>query len=177
MVERSLPDLSLVIPDDVRSVVFLLSPDRCRIVLLCRADWKRFAPGRWTGIGGRLTEEELAEPALGALRELNEETGLTLADLSDWRFVADIVDPGAAVRLVYFTAIYASEHLPPCNEGTLYWVPLTDYHRYDLIDNTGTVLDALVASGLLADASAPPLHGVIQRDADGVLSLLLVQHG
>ena len=102
--------------DDVRSVVFLFSPDDARVVLLCRAAWKSFAPLRWTGIGGRLEGEEVYDPAIGALRELQEETGLTSADLSAWRFVADILDYGAEVRLVYFTAVFAGEQLPPCNE-------------------------------------------------------------
>ena len=172
MSEQSQSDPALEMPDDVRSVAFLVSPDSRRVVLLCRADWKTFAPDRWTGIGGKLEGEEVAEPALGALRELREETGLTLDDLRDWRFVADILDPGAAVRLVYFVAVFAGEHLPPCNEGTLHWVSLTEYQHYDLIENTRAVLDLLVACDLLAAAPALgqerlPLHGMIRRDASG----------
>ena len=167
-----MPDLRLLecaeaMRADVRSVVFLFSPDYARIALLQRAAWKRFAPCRWTGIGGRLVGEELAEPASGALRELREETGLTLADLSDWRFVADVLDPGAEVRLVYFTAVFAGEHLPSCTEGTLHWVFLADYSRYDIIENTRAVLDALLARDLLRAAAALPLYGVIRRDEAG----------
>ena len=165
--EQPVSTSSLPMPDDVRSVAFLVSPDRRRLVLLHRAEWKKFAPGRWTGIGGKLEGEEIAEPAQGALRELREETGLTLDDLRDWRFVADIVDPGAEVRLVYYVAVFASEQLPPCNEGTLHWVPLADYATYDVIENTRVVLDALVARGLLTPALALPLHGMIGRDAAG----------
>lgn len=167
MSEQPVSQSSLPMPDDVRSVAFLMSPDGQWLVLLHRADWKTFAPGRWTGIGGKLEGEEIAEPALGALRELREETGLTLDDLRDWRFVADIIDPGAEVRLVYYVAVFAGERLPPCNEGTLHWVPLTEYDTYDLIENTRLVLDALVARGLLASAQALPLHGMIERDAAG----------
>lgn len=176
MSEQPVSTSSLPMPDDVRSVVFLVSSNRQRLVLLHRAEWKTFAPGRWTGIGGKLEGEEIAEPALGALRELREETGLMLDDLSAWRFVADIVDPGAEVRLVYYVAMFAGEQLPPCNEGTLHWVPLTDYHTYDLIENTRAVLDALVAHGLLVAASALPLRGMIRRDVSGGnLQLVLFQ--
>ena len=164
MTEEPLANRHTAAPDDMRSVVFLLSPDRRQIVLLRRAAWKSFAPGRWTGIGGRLEGDELLQPALGALRELREETGLTLDDLSDWRFVADVVDPGAEVRLVYFTAIFATEPLPLCNEGTLYWVALDEYVHYDLIENTRVVLDTLVADGLLAGVEASPLCGTVLRD-------------
>ena len=174
--EQPVSTSSLPMPDDVRSVAFLVSPDRRRLVLLHRAEWKKFAPGRWTGIGGKLEDEEIAEPALGALRELREETGLTLDNLSDWRFVADIVDPGAEVRLVYYAAVFANEQLPPCNEGTLHWVPLADYATYDVIENTRVVLDALVAHDLLTAASVLPLRGVIRRDASGGdLQLVLFQ--
>ena len=169
----SLPSEHISTPDDVRSVVFLFSADYARVVLLERAAWKTFAPRRWTGIGGRLEGSELAEPATGALRELREETGLTLADLSDWRFVADIVDPGAEVRLVYFTAIFAAEQVPPCNEGTLHWVPLAEYPRYDLIENTRATLDAILAHDLLHTSDVLPWHGVIERDAAGKLPQLV----
>jgi 8-oxo-dGTP diphosphatase len=174
MIEQPQEDASLEMPDDVRSVVFLLSPDLQRVVLLCRAAWKTFAPGRWTGIGGKLEGEEIARPALGALRELHEETGLKLDDLSDWRLVADIIDPGAEVRLVYFTGVFSGEHLPPCNEGTLEWAPLAAYQHYDLIDNTRAVLDALLVHGLLTTHPALPLSGTIRRDsAGGALQLVL----
>ena len=141
-------------------MVFLFS-QYARVVLLCRAAWKSFAPLRWTGIGGRLEGEEVNDPAIGALRELQEETGLTLADLSAWRFVADILDYGAEVRLVYFTAVFAQHQLPPCNEGTLQWVPLADYPRYDLIENTHATLDAILAYDLLHPSEALPWHGLI----------------
>jgi 8-oxo-dGTP pyrophosphatase MutT (NUDIX family) len=160
--------------DDVRSVVFLFSPDYRRVVLLCRAAWKSFAPLRWTGIGGRLEGAEVTEPTTGALRELREETGLIQADLSGWRFVADILDYGAQVRLVYFTAVYAAEQLPLCNEGTLRWVPLADYPRYDLIENTRAALDAILAHDLPHTAEALPWHGSIERDAAGNLAQLVL---
>jgi 8-oxo-dGTP diphosphatase len=187
----------------VRSVVWLFSADYARVVLLERAVWKKFAPGRWTGIGGKLEGEELRVPEQGALRELQEETGLTLADLCEWRFVADVVDAGAGVRLVYYAAVFAQEELPSCNEGMLHWVELADYGRYDVIDNTGVVLEALLArggagtvglvavgkslaeggqtaghvplaeGGLVAEGGLP-LRGWIERDEDGSLSLRLV---
>jgi 8-oxo-dGTP pyrophosphatase MutT (NUDIX family) len=159
--------------DDVRSVVFLFSPDHTQVVLLCRAAWKSFAPMRWTGIGGRLEGDEVNDPAVGALRELQEETGLTLARLRDWRFVVDLLDHGAEVRLVYFTAVFASEQLPPCTEGTLQWVPLADVSRYDLIENTRAALDAIVAYDLLRTTEALPWHGLIERDAEGLLQQLV----
>lgn len=165
--EAGLPENVRATLDDVRSVVFLFSPDYARVVLLCRAAWKSFAPLRWTGIGGRMEGDEVHEPTAGALRELREETGLTLADLREWRFVADILDPGAEVRLVYFTAVLDAETLPPCNEGTLHWVPLADYPSYDLIENTRVTLDAILAYDLPHTSEALPWRGVIERAADG----------
>ncbi len=174
MSEPPLPNQALRALDDVRSVAFLFTPDYAQVALLRRAAWKSFAPLRWTGIGGRLEGEEVGEPAIGALRELREETGLTLGDISDWRFVADIADPGAEVRLVYFTARYAGEQLPPCTEGTLQWVALTEYPRYDIIENTRAALDAIVARDLLHTTEALPLHGIVQRDAAGKLLELVL---
>ena len=174
MQESLPPENAQAAPDDVRSVVFLFSPDAARVVLLHRAAWKSFAPLRWTGIGGRLEGAEITEPATGALRELREETGLRLSDLSAWRFVADILDAGAEVRLVYFTAVFAEEQLPPCNEGTLHWVALADYPRYDIIENTRAALDAILAHDLLHTSEALPWQGIIERDAAGNLSRLVI---
>ncbi len=49
--------------------------------LLQRAATKRFAPERWTGIGGLVEPEELDDLRARALREVQEEPGTTESDI------------------------------------------------------------------------------------------------
>lgn len=100
------------------TVVFLGEehPPR-RLMMLRRAATKAFAPGWYTGIGGRVEEGETIPD--GALRELQEETGLSGIDLTPFGAVS--VNNGIIV-VVYFFALYPGGALPSCNEGELEWV-------------------------------------------------------
>src|SRR5437588_502952 len=96
-----------------------------RILLLRRAAAKAFAPGRWTGIGGKVEPHELGDVVAAARRELFEETDLTPAELADFRFrrALTFLDPtGGLVCLLYFTGHMTSDRVPSCGEGELAWV-------------------------------------------------------
>src|SRR5262249_60327404 len=54
------------------------------VLLMKRAEHKRVFPGRYNGIGGHLERDE--DPLSGALREIREETGLSVANIR-WRAV------------------------------------------------------------------------------------------
>ena len=76
---------------------------------------------KWIGPGGKLEENE--SPEEGMLREVWEETGLTL---TRWRYrgvVTFVSDrwPGEYMHL--FTADAFTGELRDCDEGTLEWVP------------------------------------------------------
>lgn len=76
---------------------------------------------KWVGIGGKFEENESPEECL--LREVREETGLTL---TGWRycgivtFVSDRWE-GEYMHLFHSTAF--TGELIDCDEGTLEWVP------------------------------------------------------
>ncbi len=110
-----------------------------RFLLLKRAPNKRIAPGRWTGVGGRVEAGELNDLRTSMLRELKEETDLTEADLSHLSlrrvlYHNRVNEP--LTGLLYYTAELRDYSLPECTEGTLYWKEPKDFAALDIIETT-----------------------------------------
>lgn len=76
---------------------------------------------KWIGVGGHFEENESPEECL--LREVKEETGLTLLS---WQFrgiVTFIAEQWPTEYMCLFTADRYEGELISCREGTLEWVP------------------------------------------------------
>lgn len=76
---------------------------------------------KWIGIGGKFEENESPEDCL--LREVREETGLTL---TDWRYcgiVTFLSDRWEGEYMHLFHSTDFTGDLRDCDEGTLEWVP------------------------------------------------------
>src|SRR5579885_1949191 len=104
------------------SMVLLASGDR--YLLLRRAADKRFAPGKWTGLGGRVESRELDNIRESALRELAEEAGLGPAEIRRFSLRRALLHarPGAPLTLlVYFTGEVEQAVTRVSPEGTLSW--------------------------------------------------------
>ena len=77
---------------------------------------------KWIGIGGKFLEGESPEECL--LREVKEETGLTL---TDWRYrgiVTFVSDRWEGEYMHLFTAHNWQGELADCDEGELAWVDI-----------------------------------------------------
>ena len=103
----------------------------------------------WPGItfpGGHVEKGEAFTAAM--VREVFEETGLTVSDLQicgiqDW-----IEDDGTrGMILLYKTDRFEGE-LSSSNEGKVYWVPLTALPHMRLADNMETLLKLFCCSTL-----------------------------
>lgn len=130
---------------DVRTVIVLFHADR--LLLLERAAWKKFAPNRWTGLGGKVEPDELADLNAAALRELYEETDLSPDEVTRFGLRRTLFFDHPAeglVCLLYFTGETTTDRVPPCTEGTLHWVSPGDLPSLDLIENTAQVLPLLI---------------------------------
>lgn len=106
--------------------VFLVRDGR---VLLLYRKGSRAIEDSWVGIGGHVEPEEIDDPTAGALRELEEEIGVTADQISglSLRYVA-LRDTGQELRhTYYFTATLRSDAPLPadCAEGDLQWFDLT----------------------------------------------------
>lgn len=75
---------------------------------------------KWIGVGGKFEADESPEECL--LREVREETGLTL---TDWRYrglVTFVSDTWPTEYMHLFTADGFTGTMADCDEGTLEWV-------------------------------------------------------
>lgn len=77
---------------------------------------------KWIGIGGKFEEKESPEECL--LREVREETGLTLTDYRYRGLITFVSDEYPTEYMHLFTAEGFSGELIECEEGVLEWVPL-----------------------------------------------------
>lgn len=76
---------------------------------------------KWIGIGGKFEENESPEDCL--LREVREETGLTL---TDWRYCGIVTFLSDRWEGEYMHLFHSADFigvLRDCDEGTLEWVP------------------------------------------------------
>ena len=76
---------------------------------------------KWIGIGGHFEYGESPEECL--LREVKEETGLTLTQYRFRGIVTFVTTDGIAEYMCLYTADAFTGTLPECDEGVLEWVP------------------------------------------------------
>ncbi|MCL6444158.1 MAG: NUDIX domain-containing protein [Alicyclobacillus sp.] len=95
------------------------------MLLIKRADSMSVAPGFWAGVGGHLEPEEVNDPAKCALREVEEETGITADQIRDLRLQAILQRQRAdEIRIQYvYLGITETRDVGTTAEGTLCWVP------------------------------------------------------
>ena len=77
---------------------------------------------KWVGIGGKFEENESPEECL--LREVREETGLTLTDYRYCGIVTFVSDRWEGEYMHLFHATGFTGALRECDEGVLEWVPI-----------------------------------------------------
>ena len=75
---------------------------------------------KWIGVGGGFEDKESPEDCV--LREVYEETGLTLTDYRYRGIVTFVSDKWETEYMHLFTAHGFTGNLIECNEGTLEWV-------------------------------------------------------
>ena len=121
--------------------VFLFRKNR--VLLLERAPHKHFSPGRWTGVGGRVEPDEMANLEAAALREVGEEAGIAAQDVDNLhiRVVLTRLEDGDVTTVVFFTGHTDHEALRRCDEGRLQWIELDRIADLDLVENAGYALN------------------------------------
>ncbi len=97
---------------------------------------------KWIGVGGHFEQDESPEECL--LREVKEETGLTLTSYRFRRLVTFISDRWNTEYMCLYTADgYEGELVADCREGTLEWVEKSRLRELNLWDGDYIFLDLL----------------------------------
>lgn len=86
--------------------------------------------GKWIGVGGHFEKDESPEECL--LREVKEETGLTLTSYQYRAMVTFVSGNGVTEYMSLFTADGFEGELIPCNEGDLEWVEISRIEELNL---------------------------------------------
>lgn len=146
-------------------------------LMLKRGQHKRFAPGRWTGIGGKVEANEFDDPLASAARELEEETGIPVDRVRRFALRRALLQhrPGFPITtLLYFTGDIEVRIDAQCDEGTLHWVPETELQQLDIIENTRLVIPRLIEDmQRRPDADSSVTTGAASFAPDGSLRSVL----
>jgi len=111
------------------------------VLLMHRSIHKKISPGLWAGIGGRIEPFEINSPLSACIREIEEETGIVLAQIQELslRYFA-LCNTGSTLdSIYYFSGILNEKPLTKeTPEGTLHWVKLKDGVKLEMPKHVGT---------------------------------------
>ena len=100
--------------------------------------------GKWIGVGGKVKEDE--SPDEGLLREVYEETGLTLTDYACRGLITFITDQGENELMILYEGLaWEGTLTKDCDEGTLAWIPLAEIEALSLWEGDRLFMPALIA--------------------------------
>lgn len=98
--------------------------------------------GKWIGVGGHLEEGESPEECL--VREVREETGLTLTSYTFRGLITFISDRQETELMCLFTADGFAGEPGACNEGELAWIPKTEVPSLPTWEGDAVFLEILL---------------------------------
>ena len=153
-----------------RTLVFLTSTNPVsaaqEVLLLKGAPTKRLWANLYNGIGGHVEADEDVYAA--ALREVSEETGLVVTDLT-LRGVVNIdtghdeQGPRPGVLMFVFVGSVTGRTVHASAEGTPEWIPVAQIQDYPLVSDLYAVLPRALAGPFFYGHYAPDAEGVLQH--------------
>ena len=99
---------------------------------------------KWIGVGGKFEAGESPEDCL--LREVREETGLTLTDYQYRGLVTFVSDEWGTEYMHLFTATGFEGEIKSCDEGELVWVPKAEIENLNIWEGDKIFFRLLVKS-------------------------------
>lgn len=107
-----------------------IEKDDCYLMLHRIKKEKDVNKDKWIGVGGHFEQDETPEECL--LREVKEETGLTLTSYRFCGLVTFLAAGWPSEYMCLFTADGFTGHVGECSEGTLEWVKKTELPKLKL---------------------------------------------
>lgn len=98
--------------------------------------------GKWIGVGGKFEDGESPEDCL--IREVKEETGLTLTSYKFRGIVTFVSDEWGTEYMHLFTTTDFSGDVTECNEGDLKWIPKNEIMNLNLWEGDRIFLEKLI---------------------------------
>ena len=129
----------------ILSTLCYIEKDGCWLMLHRTKKKNDINHDKWLGIGGKFEAGESPEECL--LREVREETGLTLTDYRFRGLVTFVSDEAPTEYMHLFTATGFTGTLRECDEGTLEWIPIGEAGLLPLWQGDGLFLSLLRQEG------------------------------
>ena len=118
-----------------------IEKDDCYLMLLRNKKKVDENKGKWIGVGGHFEEGETPEECV--IREVYEETGLTLTDYKFRGIVTFVSDEWETDYMHLFTATGFTGQLKECDEGELRWIPKSEIMDLNLWEGDRAFLKML----------------------------------
>ena len=107
-----------------------IEKDGCYLMLHRIKKKKDVNEGKWIGVGGHIEENESPDECI--LREVEEETGLTLKNCIPRGLVTFVSDTYEGEWMHLYTATEFEGELTECSEGVLKWIPKEEIGKLNL---------------------------------------------
>ncbi|WNS41343.1 NUDIX domain-containing protein [Paenibacillus sp. MMS20-IR301] len=132
--------------------VALLFNENHEVLFLQKKADAAFLPGHLVPIGGHLQAAEIGDPQRAALREIEEETGLTSPGLNSLalRYVVHQVrtDKEISIQYIFTGRVAAGSSLLESAEGSLVWAGYSGLERLVVTASTKEVLGHYLRTGI-----------------------------
>ena len=144
--------------------IYILRDDE--ILLLYRMGSRVIEPS-WVGIGGHFEPEEVNDPKACVLRELKEETGLTMSNIENMelRYVS-MRHTGKEIRQNFYFFAQLKGDLPEnlvCSEGHLTWKKLSELPDLSMPVTAKSCMNHYLAQGRFDHLVYGAMHNAEQK--------------
>lgn len=144
-----------------RTLCFVFHGDD--VLLMKRGPQRKVFPNQYNGVGGHIERNE--DPYTSARREIFEETGLEVTDLSLCAVYNIDTGEDSGIMLLVFRGAADKREVRQSDEGTLHWIAPDAVMSLDLVEDIPHILPRVMAH---QPGDAPVFVHVSYDDKDAI---------